>query len=206
MAVMAKKSKKAKSGVEPSPEAALGDIDATVEAEVEVKPEEQDVKKKKKKKSKVSNDEEGVMEVSTIEPQSEVAPDISSGEPPAKKKKKKSKDKTAEKSEVIEEKVEEEQLHEEVEVKEDAKIEDSGKTKGKGKVSVVNSAKHRLKVYSSQAIITPLILQSFRMTSIIYQTSSPSCTYRNTDWQETTKKRRRKTARCLKRPENVCFW
>ena len=39
MAVMAKKSKKAKSGVEPSPEAALGDIDATVEAEVEVKPE-----------------------------------------------------------------------------------------------------------------------------------------------------------------------
>jgi len=95
-------------------------------------------------------------------------------------------------------------LHEEVGVKEDAKVEDSGKTKGK--VSVVNSAKHRLKVYSSQAIITPLILQSFRMTSIIYQTSSPSCTYHNTDWQETTKKRRRKTARCLKRPENVCFW
>jgi len=147
MAVMAKKSKKAKSGMEPTAEAAaLGDIAATVEADVEVKSEEQDVKKKKKKKSKETS-EESVMEVGTSEPQSEV---LSNGEPPAKKKKKKSKDKTALKSEVVEDKVEKEQPDEKAEVNEEVnqvsdKVGDSGKTKGKGKVSVVNSAKNRLK-------------------------------------------------------------
>jgi len=143
MAVMAKKSKKAKSGVEPSAEAALGDIAATVEAEVEVKSE--DVKKKKKKKSK-ENNHESAMEVSTSEPQSEV---LSNGEPPAKKKKKKSKDKTVVVDKVSDE-VEKEQSHEEVEASEETiqvseKVEDSEKAKGKGKVSVVNSAKNRLK-------------------------------------------------------------
>jgi len=140
MAVMAKKSKKAKSGVEPAAEAALGDIAATVEAEVEVKSE--DVKKKKKKKSKENNQEESVLEVSTSEPQSEV---LSNGEPPAKKKKKKSKDKTVVVDEVVKE-----QSHEEVEAIEEAnqvseKVDDSEKAKGKGKASVVNSAKNRLK-------------------------------------------------------------
>jgi len=145
MAVMAKKSKKAKSGVEPAAEAALGDIAATVEAEVEVKSE--DVKKKKKKKSKENNQEESAMEVSTSEPQSEV---LSNGEPPAKKKKKKSKDKTVVVDEVSDEVVKE-QSHEEVEANEEAsqvseKVDDSEKAKqGKGKVSVVNSAKNRLK-------------------------------------------------------------
>jgi len=146
MAVMAKKSKKAKSGMEPTAEAAaLGDIAATVEADVEVKSEEQDVKKKKKKKSKETS-EESVMEVGTSEPQSEV---LSNGEPPAKKKKKKSKEKTAVKSEVAEDKVEKvadeiPEINEEVN-QDPTKDGDSGKTKVKGKVSVVNSAKNRLK-------------------------------------------------------------
>jgi len=146
MAVMAKKSKKAKSGVEPSAEAAaLGDIAAPVELDVEVKSE--DVKKKKKKKSKETSEEESVMEVSTSEPQSEV---LSNGEPPAKKKKKKSKDKTTVKSEVAEDKVEKEQHDEKAEINEETnqvpdKVGDSAKTRVKGKVSVVNSAKNRLK-------------------------------------------------------------
>jgi len=145
MAVMAKKSKKAKSGVEPSAEAAaLGDIAAPVEVDVEVKSE--DVKKKKKKKSKETSEEESVMEVSTSEPQSEV---LSNGEPPAKKKKKKSKDKTAVKSEVAEDKTEKVAgekpgINEEINQVPD-KVGDSGKSKVKGKVSVVNSAKNRLK-------------------------------------------------------------
>jgi len=145
MAVMAKKSKKAKSGVEPSAEAAaLGDIAAPVELDVEVKSE--DVKKKKKKKSKETSEEESVMEVSTSEPQSEV---LSNGEPPAKKKKKKSKDKTAVKSEVAEDKTEKVAgekpgINEEINQVPD-KVGDSGKSKVKGKVSVVNSAKNRLK-------------------------------------------------------------
>jgi len=179
MAVMAKKSKKAKSGVEQSAEAALGDIAATVEADVEVKSE--DSKKKKKKKSKENNHEESAMEVSASEPQSEVisreppakkkkkkskennhgesvievsaseppSEVLSKEEPPAKKKKKKSKDTT-----VVAEKgsdeAEKEQSQEGVEASEEAnkvleKVEDSEKTKGKGKVSVVNSAKNRLK-------------------------------------------------------------
>jgi len=141
--VMAKKSKKAKSGVEQSAEAELGDITATVEAEVEVKSE--DSKKKKKKKSKENNHEESAIEVRASELQSEV---LSKGEPPAKKKKKKSKDKT-----VVVEKGSDEVAKEqspEVEASEEAnkvleKVEDSEKAKGKGKGSVVNSAKNRLK-------------------------------------------------------------
>merc|ERR1712051_328170 len=83
-----------------------------------------------------------VLEVSSSEPQSEV---LSNGEPPAKKKTKKSKDKTVVVDEVVKE-----QSHEEVEAIEEAnqvpeKVDDSEKAKSKGKVSVVNSAKNRLK-------------------------------------------------------------
>jgi len=155
MAVMAKKSKKAKSGaveavVEPCAEAALGDVAASVEAEVEVKSEEPDVKKKKKKKNKVKEEaEEDIAYAPESEPKIEVVPDVSSEEPP-KKKKKKSKDKTAEKLETaapVEENEQPVALSQEDKESHTPvnKEDDSGKSKNKGKGSVVNSSKHRLK-------------------------------------------------------------
>merc|ERR1712156_927834 len=155
MAVMAKKSKKAKSGaveaaVEPSAEAALGDVAASVEAEVEVKSEESDVKKKKKKKNKVKEEaEDNIVNAPESELKIEVVPNVSSEEPP-KKKKKKSKDKTAEKLETAASVEENEQpvalSHEDKESHTPVnKEDDSGKSKNKGKGSVVNSSKHRLK-------------------------------------------------------------
>ena len=192
MAVMAKKSKKAKSGaveavVEPCAEAALGDVAASVEAEVEVKSEEPDVKKKKKKKNKVKEEaEENIVNAPESEPKIEVVPDVSSEEPP-KKKKKKSKDKTAEKLETaapVEENEQPVALNQEDQESHTPvnKEDDSGKSKNKGKGSVVNSSKHRLKVNpSDQQRFSQLTLTFSRRTSITYQTSFPSFISHNTD-------------------------
>merc|ERR1712013_269720 len=131
-------------------EAALGDVAASVEAEVEVKSEESDVKKKKKKKNKVKEEaEEDIVNAPEVEPKIVVVPDMLSEEPP-KKKKKKSKDKTAEKLETAAPVEENEQpvalSQEDQESHTPAnKEDDSGKSKNKGKGSVVNSSKHRLK-------------------------------------------------------------